>query len=122
MATKKNLKWETKNNDQKKRYGTRLTKTDYDIPSFGYKSAFLMVGIFILTLMILPATLGSMGIVSRWAFVILGGIICGFSVAYLQIVREKKSKIDKTFWIIGTALSVFIGILIYFVYFNAIVL
>lgn len=122
MATKKNLKWETKNEQQPKKYGTRFTKTDYDIPSFGYKSAFLMVGIFIIVLMIIPALFSSMGAALRWPVVILGGLICGFSVAYLQFVREKKGQIDKNFWIIGSLLSLFIGILIYLVYFYAVVL
>lgn len=122
MATKKNLKWETKNEQQPKKYGTRLTKTDYDIPSFSYKSAFLMVGIFIVVLMIIPALISGMGAALRWPVVIFGGLICGFSVAYLQFVREKKAQIDKNFWIVGFLLSLFIGLLIYLVYFYEIVL
>lgn len=122
MATKKNLKWETKNAQQPKKYGTRFTKTDYDIPSFGYKSAFLMVGIFIIVLMIIPAIIASVGSIARWPMVILGGLICGFSVAYFQFVREKKEKVDKNFWIVGTLLSLFVGLLSYLVYFHAIVL
>lgn len=122
MATKKNLKWETKNENQPKKYGTRFTKTDYDIPSFSYKSAFLMVGIFIIVLMIIPAAIASMGVAYKWPLVIVGGIVCGYSVAYLQFIREKKGTIDKNFWIIGALLSLFIGILIYWVHFYSLVL
>lgn len=122
METKKNLKWETKNEQKPKKYGTRFTKTDYDIPSFSYRSAFLMVSIFIIVLMIIPALISGMGAALRWPLVILGGLICGFSVAYLQFVREKNEKIDKNFWIVGFLLSVFIGFLVYFVYFYAVAL
>lgn len=122
MTAKKKLRWEPKNSDQPKRYGTRLTKTDYDIPSFSYKSAFIMIGVFVLVLTILPMAFIKFGISPAWPSVILGGVLCGFTVAYLQFVREKKEGISHRFWMIGSLLSVVSGVIIYLLYFYKIMI
>ncbi|QTU83254.1 hypothetical protein J7S27_01680 [Carnobacteriaceae bacterium zg-C25] len=122
MATKKNLKWETKNNKQPKKYGSKMRKTDYDIPSFGYKSAFLMVLVFMAAFVGVPAACQALNIAPGWPTVILGGPICGFSVAYLQIVREKKEKMTQQFWIVGGVLSIIISLAVYALFFHSIMI
>lgn len=122
MATKKNLRWETKNSTQKKLYGTKTRQTDYDIPSFGYKSAIYMMLIFIVTFITIPMVCRALRISAGWPTTILGGLICGFSVAYLQFVREKKEGISRQFWIVGGMLSLVFSAIIYILFFYAIMI
>lgn len=112
----KKAKWETKYNKPKKVINKKSNKTTYDIPSFSYKYTFLMMAIVFMVLWGLPVLLVFLNIAPMWPTTLLGGLICGFSVAYVQFFLEKKEGMSRNFWIVGSVLSVIIAIIIYVLY------
>ena len=105
-------KWTVKNTDQKKQYKTAMGTTDYDIPMFGYKSV----------LLIIPAICDLIHIDFKWPFVIIGGLIAGFSVSFSQYFVNSKKGITKAFWWVGGIWSIVIGIIYYFIVMTGVIL
>jgi hypothetical protein len=92
-------RWQTKEEKDKK-YHTSMGTTDYDIPMFGLRSAFLiaivMIGsLLIMTLLNAPKLLTGITV----------GILTGFTVAYSQYFIETKQGFTKKFWLVFGLLS-----------------
>ena len=104
--------WEVKDKNQNKEYRTVLGSTDFDIPMFGYKSAFLILSAIFGSLLLIPWICFGLGIDYRLVTSIFGGLASGFSVSYSQFFIERDKGICKSFWIVGGLLSVFTGIVI----------
>ena len=108
----KTAKWDTKK-VKKTNQTNFLGDTDYDIPRFGYKSSFIILITTLLSLFIVPFACELLMIDYRMPTVIIGGTAAGFSTAYTQFFIERDQKINKSFWIVGTLLSLFSAILIF---------
>lgn len=108
----KTAKWETKK-AKKTNQKNFLGDTDYDIPRFGYKSSFIILITTLLTLFIVPFVCELLKIDYRMPTVIICGAAAGFSTAYTQFFIERDLKINRSFWIVGTLLSLFSAMLIF---------
>ena len=115
-------KWTVKNVDQKKQYKTAMGTTDYDIPMFGYKSVLLIIAAMVVSMFVIPAICDLIHIDFRWPFVIIGGLIAGFSVSFSQYFVNSKIGIIKSFWLIGLIWSILIGIIYYFIVMTGVIL
>jgi hypothetical protein len=92
--------WQTKKKTDKNQYHTSMGTTDYDIPMFGLRSAFLIAAVMMGTLMLMSA-LKAPRIVTAG----VTGILSGLSVAYAQYFLETKQGITKKFWIVFAAIT-----------------
>lgn len=115
-------KWDVKNMDQKKQYRTSMGTTDYDIPMFGYKSVAFIIVTMVLSMFVIPTVCDLLRIDFKWPFVIVGGIIAGFSVSFSQFFINSKKGITKAFWWVGGIWSFVIGIIYYFIVMTGVIL
>ena len=115
-------KWTVKNVDQKKQYKTAMGTTDYDIPMFGYKSVLLIIAAMVVSMFVIPAICDLIHIDFRWPFVIIGGLIAGFSVAISQYFVNSKKGNTRAFWWVGGIWSFVIGIIYYFIVMTGVIL
>ena len=76
----------------------RKTKTDYDIPTFGFKSAILIVIAAVVSTILIPFLLQYVGINFEMAAIVANTIITSFSVAYSRYFIESKKGFCKSFW------------------------
>lgn len=109
----KSRAWNVKGNEKTKNYHTTLGTTDFDIPMFGYKSAFFIVIITFVSLLIIPMICRMIKISSSMPTIILGGFTSGFSVAFSQFFIERKTRDIKKFIIIGCLFSVLAMLLLF---------
>ena len=68
----------------KKTYKNMFGVTDYDIPMFGFKSALLILGATMLSLIVCVNGFHYLHIDFRLPNAIISSIVCGLSVAYSQ--------------------------------------
>lgn len=97
----------------------RVQKTEYNIPTFGYKSAFLILCFTFFPLLIIPKLTQFIGWDQRFFTMIITACCSGFSVAYAQYYIENKAENKKSFWIVGCCVSLFVMLLLFlFLYAN----
>lgn len=118
----KTVIWKTNNNNKNHEFRGVLGQTDYDIPTFGYKSSFIIMLSVLLTLFIVPMICDSIGIDNRIPTVILGGLASGYSAVYTQFFVERKKGFTKSFWIVGGLISLFCAGIIFVLVYTGIVL
>ena len=99
--------WQSKAKHGNHQYKSIMGETDYDIPTFGYKSSFIIVASIIITLFIVPFICDLLMIDYRLPTVIIGGLVSGFSAAYAQFFVQSSKGFCKSFWIVGSLLSFF---------------
>ncbi|PRR81791.1 hypothetical protein [Clostridium vincentii] len=75
-----------------------MGKTDYDIPTFSFKSAFVLVAAGALATFIVPFLLSLVGIDRDISIVLGSGIILGGALAYSRFFIETKRGKCKKFW------------------------
>ena len=90
-------------------------KTDYNIPTFGFKSALFILMTTMLSLLICINILNYLKIDFRIPNALISGIVCGFSVAYSQFFIERKKGVCKNFWIVGTIFSLIAFMVIFMI-------
>ena len=78
----------------------RKTKTDYDIPTFGFKSALLIVGAAIVSTIVIPMLLQFTGLNFEVVAIIANTLITSYAVAYSRYFIESKKGYCKKFWYI----------------------
>ena len=83
-------------NEKNKTYKNMFGVTDYDIPMFGFKSALLILGATMLSLIVCVNGFHYLHIDFRLPNAIISSIVCGLSVAYSQFYIERKKQIAKT--------------------------
>ncbi len=66
--------WQVKNKDMQRKYRSSAGVTDYDIPIFGYKSAFLILIVTFGSLFLIPQACEWMKIDYRLPTVLFGGL------------------------------------------------
>lgn len=99
--------WQSKAKHGNHQYKSVMGETDYDIPTFGYKSSFIIVASIIITLFIVPFICDLLMIDYRLPTVIIGGLVSGFSAGYAQFFVQSSKGFCKSFWIVGSLLSFF---------------
>lgn len=114
--------WQVKNKNMNREYKSSAGMTDYDIPVFGYRSALIILLITFVSLFVIPQICEWIGIDYRFPTIIFGSMISGFSVAFSQFFIERKTGICKSFWIVGSLLSVFVALLIFIVIYAGIII
>lgn len=89
-------------------------RTDYDIPTFGFKSAFLIVIAGAMGSIVFPFLLGFLGI-DRDILILIGNTIFpGLGIAYSRYFIESKKGICKGFWINYGMFALSFAIITYF--------
>lgn len=76
----------------------RRTKTDYDIPTFGFKSALLIVGAAVISTLIIPMVLQFVGLSFEVVAIVANTLITSYAVAYSRYFIESKRGYCKKFW------------------------
>lgn len=74
-------------------------KTDYNIPTFGYKSAFIILLGAVIATIIIPSILSLLGISNSLSIFIGNTFITSFSISYARYFIESKRGFCKGFWI-----------------------
>ncbi|MGY5238145.1 hypothetical protein [Clostridium tertium] len=77
----------------------KAKKTDYNIPTFGYKSALVILLGAILATIIVPIFLNTLGISTNFSILIGNTFITSFAIAYARYFIESKKGFCKGFWI-----------------------
>ena len=93
-------------NEKNKTYKNMFGVTDYDIPMFGFKSALLILGATMLSLIV------CVNIDFRLPNAIISSIVCGLSVAYSQFYIERKKGMCKSFWIVAGIFTIMAFVMI----------
>lgn len=104
--------WKVKNTGDEKKYHTAHGSTDFDIPMFGYKSAFLILSVTFGVILLVPWICCWIGIDYRPVTAVFGGLCSGFSVSYSQFFIERDKGICPSFWVVGSLMSLFSGLII----------
>jgi len=89
-------------------------RTDYDIPTFGFKSALLIITGAIAGTMILPLVLSIFGISLNLSIVLGNTFITSLAIAYSRFFIETKRGFCKAFWINYVLFALSFGIISYF--------
>lgn len=89
-------------------------KTDYNIPTFGFKSALLIIVGGIVGTMILPMLLSVFGISLNLSIVLGNTFITSLAIAYSRFFIETKRGYCKAFWINYGLFALSFGIISYF--------
>ena len=76
----------------------RKTKTDYDIPTFGFKSAILIVIVAVISTIIIPFILQYVGIDFEVAAIGANTLLTSYAVAYSRYFIESNKRYCKKFW------------------------
>lgn len=119
--SQKARKWEFKDKEETQ-YRTGMGRCDYNIPMFGYRSA-LLICLCLFGSLFFGSFIGNtLGMDDRWFMVILGGLGCGFSVAYTQFFMERRKGICLNFWIVGILMSMVGASIIFLMYFAGMVM
>lgn len=113
--------WQTKKTEQKE-YRTAMGSTDYNIPMFGYKSAFFIGILLVTTIFLVPAVCEWIQIDFRLPLVVLGGCAGGFGVAFSQFFIERNKGLCKAFWVVYSLVGIATGLLLFLVYYAGILL
>lgn len=89
-------------------------RTDYGIPTFGFKSSFVILVSAIIGSIIIPMILIGLGIDSKIANIIGNITVPGLGIAYARYFIESKRGICRGFFITYTLFSLSFGIITYF--------
>lgn len=89
-------------------------KTDYDIPMFGFKSAFLILISGIIGSILVPMFFSSLGMDDKIANIIGNLIFPGLGIAYSRYFIESKKGICKGFYVTYAIFAISFGIITYF--------
>lgn len=84
-----------------------VRKTDYGIPTFSMKSAFIMMVAGTIGTLFVPYVLSFINIDFKLGVILGNSILTAYSVAYARYFIETKNGYSKSFWLtyIGFALS-----------------
>ena len=91
----------------------RAKRTDYDIPTFGFKSALIILFGAIIGTIIFPGLLGMLGVSSNFSIMIGNTFITSFVLTYVRYFIESKKGFCKGFWISYLFFGISFGIMSY---------
>lgn len=82
---------------------------------FGYKLSFFIVLVFIISVIIIPYLLNSVGIQSTLAHSVVGGALSGFGLVTLQY-SSKKVERTASYWTVGCLLTLLFSFMLFVLY------
>lgn len=88
-------------------------RTDYDIPTFGYKSALVLLLGGVVGTIIFPMFLSIFGVNTNFGVLIGNTFITSFSIAYSRYFIETKKGYCKSFWLSYAFFAFSFGIMSY---------
>ncbi|VYU67321.1 hypothetical protein [Clostridium tertium] len=88
-------------------------RTDYNIPTFGYKSALIIIFGAVTGTIIFPAFLSIFGVSYNFSIMIGNTFITSLAIAYARYFIESKKGICKGFWLSYLFFGVSFGIMSY---------
>ena len=88
-------------------------KTDYDIPSFGFKSALVILAGAVGGTIIFPLLLSLVGVSTNFSIMIGNTFITSFGIAYSRFFIESKKGVCRSFWLNYLFFGVSFGIMSY---------
>lgn len=91
-----------------------MGKTDFGIPTFGFKSAFILVLAGTLSTWVMPLLLSLVNIDTRVSIVLGNGIILGGALAYCRYYIETQKKRCKGFWLTYLGFGVIFSMISFF--------
>ena len=91
----------------------RAKRTDYDIPTFGFKSALIILFGAICGTIIFPYILGFLGASYNFGIMIGNTFITSLGIAYVRYFVESKKGFCKGFWISYLFFGISFGIISY---------
>lgn len=89
-------------------------KTDYDIPTFGFKSALVILAGAIVGTIIFPIILSLFGVSQNLGILIGNTIITSFTIAYSRFFIESNKGFCRNFWINYFLFALAFGFISYF--------
>ncbi|WP_300383762.1 hypothetical protein [Clostridium sp.] len=89
-------------------------RTDYDIPTFGFKSAFLIVFGGVVGSVVFPFLLSYLGVGKDLSMLIGNILFPSLAISYSRYFVESKKGICKEFWINYGIFALSFGIITYF--------
>lgn len=110
-------KWQVKN-DEKKEYKVTFGETDYNIPTFGYKSSFFIILVSTLIVIFVPSMAEVIFKGIKWPGLILSSLMIGFVFSYAQFFIQSKKGFSRGFWIVGFTLSALIFIIMFIAFYG----
>lgn len=112
--------WQTKGKN--KCYQTSLGTTDFDIPMFGYRSAFLIIFSILIVIFLTTYICTILHVKESIPVIVTGSLSGGLSVGYSQFFIERKIGFCRQFYIITALFTLFSAILLSLVYFTGVLL
>ena len=91
----------------------RAKRTDYDIPTFGYKSALVLLLGGVVGTIIFPMFLSIFGVSTNFSMLIGNTFITSFVIAYSRYFIETKKGYCKSFWLSYAFFAFSFGIMSY---------
>ena len=91
-----------------------MGKTEYNIPTFSFKSAILLVLAGGLATLVIPSLLALVGIDRNISIVLGNGIILGGALAYSRFYIETQRKKCKMFWYTYLGFGLVLSIISFF--------
>lgn len=76
----------------------KAKKTDYDIPTFSFKSSLIILLGGICGTLVVPYILSLIGVSYNLGVVIGNGLITGYAIAYARSFIESEKGYGKSFW------------------------
>ncbi|WP_068268523.1 hypothetical protein [Caviibacter abscessus] len=89
-------KWKTKN-EEKKEYKVTFGETDYNIPTFGYKSFIFIIIVLTLVVFIVQPYLEYLFGGIKWKALIISSILSSFAFTYSQFFIQSKKDLQNLF-------------------------
>lgn len=88
-------------------------RTDYDIPTFGYRSALVLLLGGVVGTIIFPLFLSIFGVNTNFGVLIGNTFITSFSIAYSRYFIETKKGYCKSFWLSYAFFAFSFGVMSY---------
>ncbi len=88
-------------------------KTDYNIPTFGFKSALAILAGAVGGTIIFPLLLSLLGVNANFSIMIGNTFITSFGIAYSRFFIESKKGLCKSFWLTYLFFGISFGIMSY---------
>lgn len=112
--------WKAKNIKERK-YIKSNRITDYDIPTFGYKSSFFIGVVSLLSILIVPYIVQFFIEDYRFISLTIESLIIGYSISYRQYFKESNQRFCRNFIIVGILMSCLIEVLLFIFYYGNII-
>lgn len=98
---------------KKKEYKITFGDTDYNIPSFGYRSSAFIILTSTLIIFLIPSWFEILFKGIKWPGLIVSSLMIGFVFGYGQFFLQSKKGFCRPFWIVSIILSIFVFVILF---------